>query len=55
MEPPSVQMSLPSLGVFKQQPYDGEIVEGSQVEDAVLDKVASKLITETSFKVLFLS
>lgn len=30
--PPSVQVSSASLGVVKQQPCDGEIVEGSQVE-----------------------
>lgn len=36
-----MQVSTPSLGGFKQQSYDGDIVEGSQVEDEVLTKVTS--------------
>lgn len=49
-----MQVSIPSLGGFKQQSHDGDTVEGSQVEDEVLTKVTSQSIPQTSFDSLFL-
>jgi len=49
-----VLASSPSLRSIQAKPYDGKIVEGSQVENEVLNKVTSKLNPETSFKILFL-
>lgn len=40
-----MQVSSLPLWVFKQQSYDGDIVEGSQIEGEVLTKVTSKLIS----------
>lgn len=49
-----MQVTTPALRGFKQQSYDGDIVEGSQVEDEVLTKATSWLIPQTSFDSLFL-